>query len=151
MLSITFFPLVAPITTTQSPTQTVMEGGSLTLTCTTEGVPTPTFTWRLNDEDIPSNRHADTSTDPVVDFDQQAGVIHSVTNGLTISVLTISGAVFPDDDGVYECIGTNTRAGMDNSSSVFIQLSVQGTYCITVSAKLLVLTLEQIFTRTSSY
>ncbi len=104
-----------------------MEGGSLTLTCTSQGVPHPTFTWRLNGEDIPTNRHTDTPTAPDVDFDRVAGAVTSVTNGMTTSVLTISGAVFPDDDGLYECIGTNSRAGMDNSSNAFIQLSVQGT------------------------
>ncbi len=103
-----------------------MEGRSLTLTCTSEGTPPPTFTWRLNGEDIPSNRHINISTDPEVDFDRSYGTVTSVTNGMTTSVLTISGAVFPDDDGVYECIGTNSHAGMDNSSSAFIQLSVQG-------------------------
>ncbi len=122
--------LVAPITITQTPTQTVMEGRSLTLTCISGGIPPPTFTWRLNGEDIPKNRHTDTSTDPVVDFDRLAGAVTSVTNGMTTSVLTISGAVFPGDDGLYECIGTNSRAGMDNSSNAFIQLSVQGIPCI---------------------
>ncbi len=103
-----------------------MEGGSLTLTCTSEGLPPPTFTWRLNSEDIPTNRHTETFTDPEVDFDRVAGTVTSVTNGMTTSVLTISGAVFPGDDGVYECIGANSGAGMDNSSSAFIQLSIQG-------------------------
>ncbi len=110
-----------------------MEGGSLTLTCTSEGTPTPIFTWRLHGEDIPSNRYTDTPTAPDVDFDQVAGAVTNVTSGMTTSVLTISGAVFPDDGGLYECIGTNSRAGMDNSSSAFIQLSVQGTCTIYVS------------------
>ncbi len=104
-----------------------MKGGSLTLTCTSEGTPTPTFTWRLNGEDIASNRHMETFTAPDVDFDRQAGAVTSVTNGMTTSVLTISAAVFRDVDGVYECIGTHSCTGMDNSSSAFIQLSVQGT------------------------
>ncbi len=104
-----------------------MEEGGLTLTCTSEGTPTPTFTWRLNGEDIPDNRHTETFTAPDVEFDRLAGAVTSVTSGMTTSVLTISGTVFPGDDGLYECIGTNSRAGMDNSSSAFIQLSVQGT------------------------
>ncbi len=134
MLSIPLSHPVPPTTTTtQSPTETVMEGGNLTLTCTSEGTPTPTFTWRLNGEDIPSNRHTDTSIAPVVDFDRQAGTVTSVANGMTTSVLTISVAVFPGDDGVYECIGTNSRAGMDNSCSAFIQLSVQGIAICTIS------------------
>ncbi len=110
-----------------------MEGGNVTLTCTSEGTPTPTFTWRLNGEDVPTNRHTETFTDPEVDVDQQADVINNFTNGTAITVLTISVAVFPDDDGVYECIGTNSHAGVNNSCRAFTMLTVQGSFQVSLS------------------
>ncbi len=99
-----------------------MEGGGVILTCTSEGNPAPSFTWRRDGVTLSSDLYTDTSTDPTVDINTFVR-----TNGMTTSVLTISGAVYPDDDGVYECIGTNSHAGIDNSSSASITVIVQGT------------------------
>ncbi len=98
-----------------------MEGDDVIFTCTSVGNPAPTFTWRLDGVTLPSNRHTDSSTAPTIHYP------FSRTNGTTTSVLTINGAVYPDDDGVYECIGTNSHAGIASSSSASITVTVQGT------------------------
>ncbi len=125
MLILLPFSIVRPITLladSQSSLETLMEGGDIILTCTSEGNPAPSFTWRRDGVTLSSTLYTNTPTDPTVLM-----ITFTRTNGMTTSVLTISGAVYPDDDGVYECVGTNSHTGIDNSSSASITVTVQGT------------------------
>ncbi len=102
-----------------------MEGGDVILTCTSEGNPAPTFTWKWDGVTLSSTLYMDTPSDPTVTYPTYVS-----TNGMTTSVLTISGAVYPVDDGVYECFRTNSHAGIDNSSTASITVTVQGTIAL---------------------
>ncbi len=123
-------PTVRPITSLadcQSSLETLMERvGDIILTCSSEGNPAPSFTWMRDGVLLSSNLYTDTSlTNPTVTYPWYVS-----TNGMTTSVLTISGAVYPEDDGVYECIGTNSHAGIDNSSGASITVTGQGTIAL---------------------
>ncbi len=125
------FSIVRPITSLadgQSSLETLMEGvEDIILTCTSEGNPAPSFTWRRDGVTLFSNLYTDTPIEPAITIPAIGVIPYVRTNGMTTSVLTISGAVYPDDDGVYECFGTNSHAGIDNSSSASITVTVQGT------------------------
>ncbi len=110
---------------------TSVEGGDLILNCISEGNPAPSFTWSRDGVTLSSTLYTNTPTDPMI------GIVppFTRTNGTTTSMLTISGAVYPEDDGVYECIGTNSHAGIDNSSSASITVTVQGTSPLTYNTE----------------
>ena len=91
------------------------------------GAPAPSITWELDNQIV-----AFEQTDTVTQFEAtltgtiggQRDVI--VTPGNIISDLHIVSARYPDHDGVYACIGTNSGDLNVASSTATISVQVQG-------------------------
>ena len=108
----------ANTTSNSEPVVTVVEGNSVTVSCTSTGAPTPTMTWELDGEITPFMQF-DTSEDT------QATLVRismtefrpDITLGSISSDLTITNAQYPDHDGVYTCIGSNDEQLVTTSTS----------------------------------
>ena len=101
----------------------VMEGGSVNISCTSTGVPTPTISWTLNNMAAPFN-HTDSSTEfRAYSPSSQVAVI---TEGSVVSTLQLESPQYPAHEGVYVCEGSNTHAGSTSTSSVSISVLVLG-------------------------
>ena len=90
------------------------------ISCTSTGVPVPTISWILNNQITPFNQ-TDISQDLELDID---GTL--LTEGNVVSTLHIERAQYPAHDGVYECTGINSHAGVPSTSTVMITVQVQG-------------------------
>ena len=105
----------------------ILEGVSTNISCTSVGAPAPSITWEL-DNQIVSFEQTDTVTQFEATltgtFGGQRGV--DVTPGNIISDLHIVSARYPDHDGVYTCIGTNSDNLNVASSSASVTVQVQG-------------------------
>ena len=115
-------------TTALTPTPIViLEGGSADISCRSVGAPAPSITWEIDNQIVLFEQ-----TDTVTQFEAtltgtiggQRDVI--VTPGNIISELHIVSARYPDHDGVYTCIGTNSDDLNIASSTVNISVQVQG-------------------------
>lgn len=104
----------------------VVEGNSVTISCTSTGAPTPNIVWEFN------NKTASfVSADNVTNV--QAGLVRNsmddivpeITLGRITSSITILVAQYPDHDGVYTCIGSNDKQ-MINTSDATVTLQVVG-------------------------
>ena len=95
------------------------------------GAPAPSITWELDNQIVSFEQ-----TDTVTQFEATlTGTVKGqrgtdVTLGNIISELHIVSASYPDHDGVYTCIGTNSDDLSVASSSATVTVQVQG---ITVS------------------
>ncbi len=104
----------------------IPEGGSADISCGSVGAPVPSITWEFNNQttdfeqtDIETPFTATlTGTIGNRDFD--------ITPGSIESSLHIVSATYPDHDGVYTCIGTNSDTLTVASSSAFITVQVNG-------------------------
>ena len=91
------------------------------------GAPAPSITWELDNQIVSFEQ-----TDNVTQFEATlTGTIGGqrdtdVTPGNIISDLHIVSARYPDHDGVYACIGTNSDDLNIASSTVNISVQVQG-------------------------
>ena len=91
------------------------------------GAPAPSITWELDNQIVSFEQ-----TDNVTQFEATlAGTIGGqrdtdVTPGNIISDLHIVSARYPDHDGVYTCIGTNSDDLNVPSSSATVAVQVQG-------------------------
>ena len=102
----------------------VSVGGNVDISCTSTGVPVPTITWTLNNQETNfSQTNISTETDIAI---FGAGRIE-VTPGNVVSTLHIVNAQYPADDGVYVCTGSNTHAGVTTNSSAMVTVQVLGT------------------------
>ncbi len=104
----------------------ISKGGSADISCTSVGAPVPSITWQLNNQTT-SFQQTDTET-PF-----EASLTRNVENlmfylipGSIKSTLHIVNARYPDRDGVYTCIGTNSNDLTVPSSSVSITVQVNG-------------------------
>ena len=86
----------------------IYESNSVDISCLSVGAPVPTVTWELNNQAA-----AYAQTDIMTQY--EANVIGDVGNirvdvipGNTLSTHHIVNARFPDDDGVYTCVGSNS-------------------------------------------
>ena len=119
-------------TTALTPTPVViLEGGSTDISCRSVGAPAPSITWEL-DNQIVSFEQTDTITQFEATLTGAVGGQRDVvvTPGIIISDLHIVSARYPDHDGVYTCIGTNSDNLNVASSSATVTVQVRG---ITVS------------------
>ena len=108
----------------------ILETNSVDISCVSVGAPVPSVTWQFNNQTTVHSQ-----TDVVTQY--EATVTGDVGNigvdvipGNIVSTLHIVNARYPDDDGVYTCIGTNSDDSSD-VSSVSITVHVYGmcTYC----------------------
>ena len=104
----------------------IPEGGSADISCRSVGAPVPSITWDFNNQTTDFEQR-DTETPFVAAL---TGTIGNrgvdVTPGNIESSLHIVSATYPDHDGVYTCIGTNSDDLTVASSSAFITVQVNG-------------------------
>ena len=101
----------------------VMEGGTLRLSCTSVGSPTPTIVWEIN------GRPSRFSTTEVVTTPQAelvgapgGGLIPDVTPGNVTSETLIVNAQYPAENGTYTCIGSNDNFQRNDSTRIYVQV-----------------------------
>ena len=104
---------------------TVLEGSSVTISCTSTGAPTPAIIWKLNNETAPFTSTT-TETESLGTLARN-GDGNFVFNSLStiVSNLLITNAQYPDHDGNYTCIGFNDNQ-MINTTSATITVQVLG-------------------------
>ena len=114
-------------TTALTPTPIViLEGGSADISCNPVGAPAPSITWELDNQIVSFEQ-----TDNVTQFEATlTGTVGGqrdtdVTPGNIISDLHIVSARYPDHNGVYTCIGTNSDDLSVASSSATVAVQVQ--------------------------
>ncbi len=104
----------------------ILEGGSADIFCRSVGAPVPSITWEFNNQTTEFEQ-TDTEAPFVATL---TGTIGNrgvdVTHGNIESSLHIVSATYPDHDGVYICIGTNSDDLTVTSSSAFITVQVNG-------------------------
>ena len=102
--------------------ETVVEGGSVDISCISTGVPVPIITWKFNNQ-ITSFSQTDVSTDFSARVIRQGGtIVPELTRGNIVSTLHIENTQYPAHNGVYECIGNNSD---DTSVSNIAMITVQ--------------------------
>ncbi len=104
----------------------IPEGGSADISCGSVGAPVPSITWEFNNQTTDFEQ-TDTETPFVAAL---TGTMDNrqfdVTPGNIESSLYIVSATYPDHDGVYTCIGTNSDDLTVASSSAFITVQING-------------------------
>ena len=117
-----FIVVDASTTINSEPVVMVVEGNSVTISCTSTGAPTPTMTWELNGEITPFMQFDITeATQASVIRNAMGNFVPDITPGNIISNLPISNAQYPDHDGVYTCIGSNDERMVNiNTSSITV-------------------------------
>ncbi len=103
---------------TSDPQVSVLEGGSIDISCNSTGGPIPSITWTINNQNTNFSQ-SDDATNPVI-------TTTTTTTGYTVSTLHIVNAQYPAHNGVYTCTGTNTISGTQQTSSASITVQVQG-------------------------
>ena len=105
----------------------VVEGYSVTISCTSSGAPTPTITWLLDGQSQSFILSEFQSGAQVMQRPRGPGdpLEFDITLGSITSSLRIINATYPDDDGDYTCMGTNDEQ-MVNVSSAVITVQVHG-------------------------
>ena len=105
----------------------ILEGGSAVISCRSVGAPAPSITWELGNQ-IVSFEQSDTVTQFEATLIGTVGGQRDtvVTPGNIISDLHIVSARYPDHDGVYTCIGTNSDDLNVATSSATVTVEVQG-------------------------
>ena len=105
----------------------ILEGGSTDISCRSVGAPAPSIIWELDNQIVSFEQ-----TDTVTQFEATlTGTVSGqrgtdVAPGNIISDLHIVSARYPDHDGVYTCIGTNSGDLNVASSSANVAVQVQG-------------------------
>ncbi len=123
------FLTVDAITTSLSISIVVVpEGGSADISCTSVGAHVPSITWEFNNQTTDFEQ-TDTETPFVAALTGTIGNRgFDITPGTIESSLHIVSATYPDHDGVYTCIGTNSDDLTVASSSAFITVQVNGEF-----------------------
>ncbi len=104
----------------------ILEGGSTSISCRSVGAPVPSITWQFNNQ---TTGFQQTDTETPIQFTFTADGVERgfvVTTGNIESSLHIVNASYPDHDGVYTCIGTNSDDLTVASTSEFITVQVNG-------------------------
>jgi hypothetical protein len=101
----------------------VLEGGSLRLSCTSIGAPTPTIVWEMNGQPAQFNTTEVTTMPQIRIFGAPGGGLSpDVILGNITSEILIVGAQYPSENGTYTCIGSSDD--FDTNSSALIQVQV---------------------------
>ena len=112
-------------------------GESVNLACTVTGAPLPTIIWNFKGMNETRFRQTDSSigvdlmhtTFRSTDF---LGLPYNrtvVVPGIAMSTLHIENMTYPEDDGVYNCIGSNTGFSITATSSVPTLVQIEGNSC----------------------
>ncbi len=122
---------VDAITTSLSiSTVVIPEGGSADISCRSVGAPVPSITWEFNSQTTQFEQ-TDTETTFVAKLTGTIGNRgFDLIPGSVESSLHIVSATYPDHDGVYTCIGSNSESLTVASSSAFITVQVNGELCV---------------------
>ena len=106
-----------------------MEGGSLRLSCTSIGGPTPVIIWKMNGQPAQFNTTVIIIM-PQVRFVRApgGGLLPDVTLGNITSETLIMNAQYPAENGTYTCIGSNNNFKRNESAQIYVQ--VLGMSCI---------------------
>ena len=104
----------------------ILEGDNGTISCRSVGAPVPSITWEFNNQTT-GFEQTDTLTSHKANISGSArNRTVDLTPGNIESTLHVVSARYPDHDGVYTCIGTNTDDPTIASSSASITLQVHG-------------------------
>ena len=108
----------------------VMEGGTLRLSCTSVGAPTPTIVWEINGRPSRFNTTAVVTT-PEVEFvgTPGGGLVPDVNPGNVTSETLIVNAQYPAENGTYTCIGSNDDFQRNDSAHIYVQVLGMSDYC----------------------
>ena len=101
----------------------VMEGGSLNISCTSTGAPTPTVVWILNGQ-LASFSITEVTSLPQAQLvgTSDGGLRPNVTLGRITSDITIVNAQYTADDGNYTCAGSNDNFESNSSAHIYVQV-----------------------------
>ena len=114
----------------------VVEGNSITISCTSIGAPIPSITWEFNGQSMSFNT-TNTVTPSRIELvrrnpdNPDDGLIPIAISNI-VSGLRIVNAQYPEHDGVYTCIGSND-VQMINSTSDDIVVQVVGEYRVAIA------------------
>ena len=98
----------------------VLEGGSLRLSCTSIGAPTPTIVWEVNGQPVQFNT-TEAITLPQSQFVGAPGA-PDVTLGSITSEILIVNAQNLSENGTYACIGSNDDFETNSSALIHVQV-----------------------------
>ena len=98
----------------------VVEGGSLRLSCTSIGAPTPAIVWEMNGRPAQFNT-TEVTTMPQAQLvgDPGGGLVPNVTLGNVTSDILIINAT---ENGTYTCTGSNDNFETNSSALIHLQL-----------------------------
>ena len=101
----------------------VLEGGSLRLSCTSIGAPTPTIVWEMNGQPAQFNT-TEVITQPQPQFvgAPGGGLVPDIARGNITSEILIINAQNPSDNGAYTCIGSNDDFETNSSALILVQI-----------------------------
>ena len=100
---------------------TVLEGGSVNVSCTSTGNPLPMFRWVLSGMNVNFTQSSTT-----LELQTSGGSVDSpfsFTVGSTTSTLHIVNVGYFQDIGTYECIATNAHNGVEATSNSSIAVN----------------------------
>ena len=129
---LTLFTDDANTTTLSESPVIIPEGDSIDISCRSEGAPVPSITWEFNNT-ISTFEQTDTETMFTATLTGGAGDRGAdIVPGNIVSDLHIVSARYPDNDGVYTCIGTNAGDLAVASSSALVAVQVHGKHLLLV-------------------
>ncbi len=126
MCSFILYTVDANTTARSSSIVVIPEGGNADIFCRSVGAPVPSISWQLNNQTT-GFQQTDTERPfeaSLIETGDEKGFV--VTPGKIESTLHIISASYPDHDGVYTCIGTNSGDLTVASSNVSITVQVSG-------------------------
>ena len=113
---------------------TPREGQNIRISCTSTGAPLPSIRWARNSQNITLLATTDTFTDYVITLtnvtESQNLLAYqeaTVSPGRTVSTLDIENFQ-SEDEGIYECIGSNTGKTITAYSSAMIYVFFEGKF-----------------------
>ena len=100
---------------------------SINISCTCTGVPLPTVRWTYNGLDEIPFSHTDVSVDYGVRVTgNELGRRATLTSlGTAASTLHLMNIRYPQDQGVYQCIGSNTGTSITATSNASFTLRIE--------------------------
>lgn len=105
---------------------TVTEEESVNISCTATGLPVPTITWTITNQQSPFAQ-TDTFTNYNVTIAGASATLEAIAiPGSMVSTLHIVNPQYPAHNGGYKCIGTNTNGASIVSTSATISVFIPG-------------------------